>query len=293
MTRIAIVGSEGFIGRELRRECEADGLSVLGLDAVPSASPEHVVADILDPRLTDLVPEGLDAIVHLAAVSRDADCAADPIKAVQVNVAGALNVYSAARARRARQLIFASSEWVYGEVQGQGVQAEDMTIDVRRIGSEYALTKLFAEQLLRVAHRREPEPSVTVLRFGIVYGPRPANWSAVEQLHDLVRKGGPISVRGSLKTARRFIHVTDVARGIIRAVGRRGYEVFNLSGDRLITLGEIIEASADEFGRPSAVTEGDPLAVSVRDPDNRRAREVLGWYPRIDLRTGLRSLSPR
>lgn len=288
--RIAVTGSEGFIGRELRRVCVAQGISMLGLDTVPSAEPDHVVIDVQDPGLGRSLPEGLDAVVHLAAVSRDADCAADPRRAVEVNVAGALNVHGAARARSARQMIFASSEWVYGEVDGSEAQTEDMAIDVRRIRSEYALTKLFAEQLLRVAHARDPRTAVTVLRFGIVYGPRPANWSAVEQLHDAVRAGAPISVR-SLKTARRFIHVSDLARGILSAVGRTGHEVFNLSGERLITLAEIIAASAEELGRRPSVSESDPAAVSVRNPDDRRAREALGWRPAIDLRAGLRSLS--
>lgn len=288
--KIAIVGSEGFIGKELRAQCERERISVVSLDAVPSSNVGHVVVDVLSADLARHLPDGLDAVVHLAAVSRDADCAKDPRHAVEVNVAGALNVHAAARTRGAKQLIFASSEWVYGEVQGQDAQTEDMAIDVRRIGSEYALTKLFAEQLLRVAHGRNPETALTVLRFGIVYGPRPANWSAVEQLHDAVRGGGPISVNGSLRTARRFIHVSDVVRGIIRAIGRGGYETFNLSGDELITLGDIIAASAELLGRTPFVSEGNPLAISVRNPDNRQAREALGWGPAIGLRDGLRTL---
>lgn len=287
--KIAVTGSEGFIGRELRRACESEGASFFGVDTVSSSATGHAMADILDPELARYLPEGVDAVVHLAAVSRDADCAADPRRALEVNVAGALNVHRAARARSARQLIFASSEWVYGEVDGDGAQTEDMAIDIRRIRSEYALTKLFAEQLLRVAHTRDPQTAVTVLRFGIVYGPRPTNWSAVEHLHAAVRAGTPISV-GSLRTARRFIHVADLARGILRAVGRTGYEVFNLSGDRLITLADIIAASAEELGPRPSVTETDPAAASVRNPDDRRAREALGWRPLIDLRAGLRTL---
>ena len=289
--KIAIVGSEGFIGKELRAQCERERISVTSLDVVPAAHAGHTVVDVLDVDLARHLHDGLDAVVHLAAVSRDADCAKDPRHAVEVNVAGAVNVHAAACARGAKQLIFASSEWVYGEVQGQDAQTEDMPIDVRRIGSEYALTKLFAEQLLRVAHSRDPKTAVTVLRFGIVYGPRPANWSAVEQLHEAVRGGGPIAVHGSLKTARRFIHVSDVVRGIIRAIGRTGYETFNLSGDELITLGEIIAASAELLGRNPSVSEGNPLAISVRNPDNRRTREALGWRPAIGLRDGLRTLS--
>lgn len=269
----------------------AKGIGVVGLDSVPSSEPGHAVVDIRSASVADAIPRGADAVIHLAAISRDADCARDPRGAVEINVGGALNVFEATRARGVRQFIFASSEWVYGEVAGQDAQTEDMLIDVRRIGSEYALTKLMAEQLLRVANARHPETVVTVLRFGIVYGPRPANWSAVEQLYDAVRRGGPIAVRGSLRTARRFIHVRDVARGILRATGRPGYEVFNLSGDVLITLEDVITTSAEELGRTPTVSEGDPTAVSVRNPDNARARAELGWMPTIGLREGIRSLA--
>src|SRR5207244_7827946 len=69
----------------------------------------------------------------------------------------------------------------------------------------------------------------------IFYGPRPANWSAVEHLFHAVREKDVVDV-GSLATARRFIHVADIASGILSVVGmgNAGYLVFNLSGDRLI-----------------------------------------------------------
>ncbi len=289
--KVAIVGSEGFIGRELDRACAERGIDVVGIDAVPgSGRGAHVVADILDPDLARALPDGADAVIHLAALSRDGDCAEDPMRAVEVNVGGTLNVFRAARARTASQFVFASSEWVYGEVDGQRAQTEDMTIDIRRIGSEYALTKLMAEQMLRIASRRDPGTILTILRFGIVYGPRPTNWSAVEQLFDSVRRGGRVAVKGSLRTARRFIHVRDIAGGIIAAIERPQERTFNLTGDRLITLGDVIKASGALLGVDPAVIEGDPSAINVRDPDNARARAALRWRPEIDLVDGLRSL---
>jgi UDP-glucose 4-epimerase len=257
---------------------------------MPSREPGHLVVDVRSAALSDAMPRGADAVVHLAAISRDADCVRDPRTAVETNVGGALNVLEAARANHVPQLIFASSEWVYGEVAGQEAQTENMLIDVRRIGSEYALTKLMAERLLQLASARHPETIVTVLRFGIVYGPRPSNWSAVEQLFYAVRSGEPVVVRGSLRTARRFIHVSDVASGILSAVGRSTNEVFNLSGDKLITLGDIVAESAELLGSTPTVTEGDPTAVSVRNPENALARRLLGWVPAIGLRDGLRTL---
>jgi nucleoside-diphosphate-sugar epimerase len=262
---------------------------VVTLDAVDAAGGDHVVADILDPEIAGCLPEGLNAVVHLAAVSRDADCARDPRRAIEVNVIGARNVYAAAHARGARQMILASSEWVYGEV-AEGPQTEDTPIDLGRIRSEYALTKVMAEQFLRIAKRDLGTTTLTVLRFAIVYGPRPSNWSAVEQLFHAIRSDEEITVRGSLRTARRYVHVADIAGGILSAVRRPLDETFNLSGSALVTLQDIIATSASILQKTPRVTERDPSAITVRDPDNSKARAMLGWAPKLDLRAGLETL---
>lgn len=201
-------------------------------------------------------------------------------------MSGTLNVAAAAQARGASQLIFASSEWVYGDVRNDEVQLEDRAIDVTAMKSEYALTKIVAEQLLKLTCTL---PAVTVLRFGIVYGPRPSNWSAVEALFNAVRTRDEVTV-GAKATARRFIHVNDIAAGILASRGRHGFEVFNLSGDRPVTLGEIVDASAKLLGRVVRVGESNASQPSVRNPDNAMARAELGWAPRIDLETGLGDL---
>lgn len=291
--KVVIVGSEGFIGRELRRQCVEAGIDIVGIDTAASDQPGHVVMDIRSAQLAEAIPADAAVVVHLAAISRDRDCAEDPPRAIEVNVGGALDVFYAVAHRRVPQLIFASSEWTYGDVHGAELQTEDASIDVNRIMSEYALTKLMAERFLFFGRRRHPEIAVTVLRFGIVYGPRPANWSAVEQLFHAVRTGETVELKGSARSARRFIHVSDVAAGIRCAFGRSGYEIFNLSGDRLLTLGEVIAESAAMLGRSPRIVERDPSSVSIRNPDNSRARSLLGWRPRVALREGLETLLVR
>jgi nucleoside-diphosphate-sugar epimerase len=280
-----LTGTESFIGRVLLDACHAQNIEVTGIDSQGLGTDVSRQADIRDPAIADLVPEGA-TVIHLAAVSRDPDCRADPKGAFDINVSGTLNVAAAAQARGASQLIFASSEWVYGDVRNDEVQLENQVIDVTAMKSEYALTKIVAEQLLKLTCTL---PAVTVLRFGIVYGPRPSNWSAVEALFNAVRTRDEVTV-GARATARRFIHVDDIAAGMLASRGRQGFEVFNLSGDRPVTLGEIVDTSAQVLGRTVSVAESNPSQPSVRNPDNAAARAALDWAPRIDIAAGLGEL---
>ncbi|MBM3514545.1 MAG: NAD(P)-dependent oxidoreductase [Alphaproteobacteria bacterium] len=280
-----VTGSESFIGKALVAQCTELGLPLTGIDTAIPADNRFTQGDICDPQVADAIPQGV-TVIHLAAISRDPDCRANPRAATRVNVEGTLNMLQAARSRGARQFIFASSEWVYGDVRNDEVQVENQSIDAMAMKSEYAISKLAAEQLLRLGASGMP---VTILRFGIVYGPRDGNWSAVESLCHQVYSGQDVKV-GSVRTARRFIHVADIVSGILASRGRDDVETFNLSGDQLITLAEIVSATSTLTGRSPRLTETDPAKYSIRNPDNSRARMALKWAPRIDLNDGLKSL---
>jgi len=280
--QLFVTGTESFIGRALRARSHAEGIAFTGVDAAGQGTER---ADIRNPALADVMPEGA-TVVHLAAMSRDPDCRADPAGAFDINVNGTLNVAAAARRRKAPQLIFASTEWVYGEVSNDEIQREDRAIDVTRIKSEYAFTKIVGEQGLRMIGSL---PTMTILRFGIVYGSRSANWSAVESLFNTLRTANQVKI-GAAATARRFIHVDDIVSGILASVGRTGFETFNLSGDRLVTLGEVVETSSQLLGRKVELIETNPAQPSVRNPHNGKAREALGWAPKVSLADGLTHL---
>ena len=124
---IVVTGAQGFIGRTLAAACRQQGIEVVGLDSASGSA--SIQADIGDASIGDVIPEGADTVVHLAAVSRDPDCRADPQAAFAVNTVGTLNLFGAARRRNVRQFIFASTEWVYGDVRNDEVQVESQPID--------------------------------------------------------------------------------------------------------------------------------------------------------------------
>lgn len=290
--KIVITGSEGFVGQELIRECQKQKIDVLGIDIKKGSNLDYEfrAGDIRSAGFSDLVPEGIDAIVHLAALSRDPDCKNRAYECFDMNVMGTLNVMKTTMAKKARQLIFASTEWVYGNFKEREIKSEDSFINIAELTSEYALSKIVSEANLRQQYQRGLCPT-TILRFGIIYGPRKNNWSAVESILSSVKNNNEVSV-GSLKTGRCFIHISDIAKGIIKSIGLDGFNIIGLEGNSLITLGDIIKTGQLILNKNVRVIESDFSKMSLRNISNEKAKKILGWHPEMNLEEGLKTLLP-
>lgn len=288
--KILVTGSESFVGRELIKQCKDHKIQVVGIDSVKPEEPEYEFhqKDIRSKDLSDLISSDVDALIHLAALSRDQDCVGKSYDCFDINVMGTLNVIRAALKKNVKQFIFASSEWVYNDFSSDEEKDENSLIDVTKHTSEYALSKLVSEANLREQFNRDGN-SITILRFGIIYGPREKNWSAVESICSKVKNNDEVSV-GSLKTGRRFIHVSDIANGIIRSIGLDGFNIINLTADEVITLNDIIQETEKIYEKKVKIIETNSLEISLRNPSNNKAKKILNWKPEIKLREGLKSI---
>jgi len=282
--KVFITGAESFIGAKLWEMCGELGHEVSGIDLAASAKPTVLKLDVRDPGIEKVIPSD-SVVVHLAAVSTDSLCKSDPLEALDVNVGGTVNVVRAAKRAGCRQFIFASTEWVYGDCANDDVQVEEHPIAVMHMAAPYAFSKVVGEKIVTFAGL----PNTTILRFGIVYGPRDRNWCAVENLFDKVKRGVDVEL-GSVSTSRKFIHVEDLCQGIVAGFGLEGVHTINLAGDNSVTLGDVIRVSEQVTNRRVNVKETAPNAPSIRNPANAKAKALLGWRPRISLEEGLRSL---
>lgn len=269
--KLFVTGVAGFVGKELCKAAEAAGYTVYGMDL-----PDE---DVRSARVWSLIPVGA-VVVHLAALSTEKSCDADPLEALDVNVAGTINVAKAALKRRCRQFIFASTEKVYPEgpeFRGEFGDFYPTTV--------YAASKLAAETALRWSGL----PNVTVLRFGIAYGCRDSNWCAVEDTAAKVLRGESVRYWHP-KTARRYVHVRDLCAGILASVGRTGHETFNLPGAELLTLADVWGMCCKVVGKwtPPGPDKGGP--PSVRNPDGFKAKSLLGWEPKVPFAEGVREV---
>ncbi len=286
--RFFITGSEGFIGKELVSQCENLGIEVIGVDFIESNKPNHYKADIRSREILNLIPEEVDAIIHLAGLTKDPDCKDKAYECFDFNVMGTLNLIEAAQKKKAKQFIFASSEWVYGDCKDE-LKTEDSVINLNSLISEYAFSKLVSENNLRQKYSYNFCP-VTILRFGIVYGNRTGNFSAVESIFNNIRTKDELTV-GSLKTGRCFIHVSDISKGILKSIGLQGFNIINLEGDRLIHLSEIIKTSEKILNKNVKIAESSPENASIRNISNEKAKRMLNWNPDISLEKGLIQLN--
>lgn len=286
---IVITGSESFVGKEIISQLK-NNHKIIGFDTVNTKSNEYIFhqIDIRDSNIEELIPENADVIIHLAALSRDPDCKGKSFECFDINVMGTLNLIRAAIKKNVKQFIFASSEWVYNEFKKDEIKDEESFIDISKHTSEYALSKLVSESNLRQISQQGFK-NITILRFGIIYGPRPNSLSAVESIFNSIKSKDEIQV-GSLSNGRRFVHVTDIAKGISKAIGIEGFNIINLTSEKVITLGEIIQKSQKILDKSIKVIETDPENINVRNPSNLKAKRILGWNAEIDIENGLKTL---
>jgi len=288
---IVVTGSESFVGKEFIKQCKESRISIMGLDSVNAMNTDYTFhqVDIRSQKIYELIPDNVDAIIHLAALSRDSDCKGKGYECFDVNVMGTLNLINAAILKNAKQFIFASSEWVY-DFKGNEEKNEDSIINIANHNSEYALSKLVSESNLRQQFWNG-FCSVTILRFGIIYGPRKNNWSAVESIVNQIKNKSEVTI-GSLKSGRRFVHVSDIASGLVKSIGLNGFNIINLTGNKVNTLEEVIMTGQKILMKTVQVHETNPSQVSTRNPSNYKAKNILGWEPKIQLDDGLRTILP-
>ncbi|AJM91277.1 NAD-dependent epimerase/dehydratase family protein [Nitrosopumilus piranensis] len=287
---IIVTGSESFVGRNLIKKLLENNKKIMGVDLVEDKSQhyEYVKKDIRDKTLLDSIPDNAEALIHLAALSSDPMCKGKSYDCFDVNVMGTLNLIDIGKKKNIKQFIFASTEWVYEGFQGNEEKDENSKIDISEHTSEYALSKLVSEINLKQENQNGLS-NITILRFGIIYGPRKNNWSAFESIASAVKNSDNVSV-GSLKTGRRFIHVNDICDGIISSLNLTGINTINLSGNKIITLEDIIDTSQKIFKKKVKISEKNSENVSIRNPSNEKAKKLLKWEPKIGLEEGIKNI---
>ena len=93
-----------------------------------------------------------------------------------------------------------------------------------------------------------------------------------------------------MRNGRRFIHISDIVKGIIKSLGLEGFNTINLSGDTIITIGDLIKACQKFYNKKVKVIEKNSNEQNIRNPSNEKAKKILDWSPKISLEEGLKTI---
>ena len=295
-----VTGGGGFIGSNLVRALVERGDSVRVLDNFATGNRANLTAladdvEVLEGELRSYervhaATRGVEVVFHQGALPSVPRSVQDPLTTSAVNVEGTLNVLLAARDEDVRRVVFASSSSVYGN-SGALPRVETATPDPI---SPYGVSKLAAERYCVSFARVYPLETVA-LRYFNVFGPNqdPTSQYAavVPRFITAVADGHAVPIYGDGEQRRDFTYVTNVVEANLLAAGADGVsgEVLNVATGRATTVNELADAIGLLLGRTVDRDEHPARAGDVRDSwaDVSRARELLGWEPRVALEAGL------
>jgi UDP-glucuronate decarboxylase len=296
--RILITGGAGFIGSHLTDRLLSEGHHVVCLDNFFTGRRDNI-EHLLDNPAFELLRHDVcepiflevDQIYNLACPASPVHYQYNPVKTIKSNVMGTLNMLVLAKRVGARILQASTSE-VYGDPVVHP-QTESYWGNVNPIGPRacYDEGKRVAETLMSDYHR-EDGVDIRIARIFNTYGPRMAENDGRVVSNFIVQalRGQELTLYGTGEQTRSFCYVDDLVDGLVRLMGVEGrHEPVNLGNPVEFTIRELAEEVVKVVGGETRVVfkplpQDDP---TQRQPDISRAREWLGWEPRLHLAEGL------
>ena len=310
--KILVTGGAGFIGSHLAETLLNQGHTVIVLDNFSTGKRENLASFQNHPKFTliegdirDLptcrrAVEGVDYVLHEAALGSVPRSIKDPLTSLEVNIMGFARLLTAARDAGVRRFVYASSSSVYGS-DNAPIKTEDCT---GMPLSPYAVTK-HTDELIALNFAALYRMETIGLRYFNVFGPRQdpngAYAAVIPKFVQAIRKHEPPVIFGDGANSRDFTFVENVVSANLLALSadsRAVNQVYNIACGASTTLNELFSLLR------SAIAQDDPAAAEVEaghaEPrtgdiahslaDISRAREMLGYQPRWTVQEGIRQL---
>ena len=313
--KVLVTGGAGFFGSHICEKLLLDGKQVVVVDVLNNETSSifekkmHIEylerisknnkstkfrlykMDILqEQRLTDVIwREKPTSCVHAASLVMDRKSVDEPVRYIINNVQGTQSLLNAiSQTGTIRRFVLISSRAAVGETHAADDQiTED---ELLRPINPYGATKAAVEALCHAFYKNFGLP-VAVCRMQPLYGPRSRQDMMPRKLFESVFYNKAVKRYGNGQAVRDWLYVEDAARGILAALYKsEGFSVFNFGTGVGTTLNELIRLVAEITGRESNILFEDvPLgdAIFAGLSDIRKTKKLLGWEPKIELRTGL------
>ncbi|MFQ5510299.1 MAG: SDR family oxidoreductase [Candidatus Krumholzibacteriia bacterium] len=275
MSTYLVTGGAGFIGSHIAETLVGEGHEVRVLDNLSTGKRENMASfeprinwvegDLRDVDTVERAVDGVEYVVHQAALASVPRSIKDPVSSSQVNVQGTLNLLEAAKKRAVKKFVYASSSSVYGDSETLP-KREDMPPNPK---SPYAVTKLTAELYCRVYSEIHGVPTVS-LRYFNVFGPRQdpnSQYSAVIPLFvTALSRGERPTIHGDGEQSRDFTYIDNVVQANLRACRspERGAMVFNVACGERFSLNALYDRLQAIIGVNVEPNFGPPRAGDVK-----------------------------
>jgi dTDP-glucose 4,6-dehydratase len=297
--RVLVTGAAGFLGSNLTDRLLSEGHTVVGVDNFSTGAPENIAhlasesrfsfdeRDICEPF--DLGP--VDYVFNLASPASPPEYLRLGIETLRVGSVGVENTLEIA-ARYGAGYLHASTSECYGDPL-EHPQTESYWGNVNPVGprSVYDESKRFAEALVMAYHRSRGVDTHLVRIFN-TYGPRlhPGDGRVISNFMMQALRGEPLTIYGDGRQTRSFCYVDDLIEGIVRLSRSEEHLPVNIGNPEEFTILECAREVLEVTGSKSelrfvALPQDDPTR---RKPDITKARTLLDWEPRVELKEGLR-----
>ena len=302
--RVLITGGAGFLGSHLCERMLADGCEVIAMDNLLTGNIENLSHlfgkegfHFVKQDVTEYihVPGRLDYILHFASPASPIDYLELPIQTLKVGSLGTHKALGLAKEKKARLLLASTSE-VYGDPQIHP-QPESYWGNVNPVGPRgvYDEAKRFAEAMT-MAYQRYHGVETRIVRIFNTYGPRMRldDGRVLPAFMSQALRGEDMTVFGDGSQTRSFCFCEDLVDGIVRLLRSDENEPTNIGNPGEFTILQFAEKVRELCGSKSEIVFKDlPIDdPKVRRPDIAKAREVLGWEPKVDLAEGLSRTLP-
>ena len=302
---VLVTGAGGFIASHLVERLIAEGAKVRAFVRYNSRGDtgllrmlpvevfsqlDLVAGDLRDMEAVRSAMKDVDIVFHLGALIAIPYSYVHPREVIETNVMGTLNVMMAARELQTRRVIHTSTSEVYGT-------AQYVPIDERHPlqgQSPYSASKIGADRIVESFYRSFNLPVMTIRPFN-TYGPRQSARAVIPTIISQALTQDEVKL-GSLDPSRDFTFVADTVEGFLRAASvddALGEEI-NLGNDNTIRIGDLVEKIFGMLGKsPKVLTDTQRIRPDKSEvlklwASNHKAKELIGWEPRISLDDGLR-----
>jgi UDP-glucuronate 4-epimerase len=307
--KVLITGCAGFIGSHLSEYFLTQGHEVVGIDnfdpfynkeqkkknlsvSLKNKSFIFSETDITNADALAKLPEGIEAVIHLAAKAGVRPSIIDPQAYTHTNITGTLTILEWMRQRNIHKMVFGSSSSVYGNNKKIPFSESDV-VDFPI--SPYAFTKKSCELLNHSYHHLHGFDIIN-LRFFTVYGPRQRPDLAIRKFVELISTDKPIQLFGDGSTARDYTYIDDIRNGIYSAFNytvsnKNVFETINIGNNSPVKLIELVDCIGNALGKKPIISYAamQPGDVDITFANIEKAKKLLNYNPSTTLQEGIAS----